>query len=118
MFVYFIRSGTAGPIKIGVADDPRERVVKLQIGNPEELTLLAYMPGGTALEARLHRRFRRSRIRGEWFHPTPALHVLINEAAATSVQLDLDAIGQTLALLVPAGTIPPDDFSEPRNHAV
>ena len=71
--IYFIQSGKRGQIKIGVANDVPVRMAELQIGNPQELKLLASIPISSlkkagALEKSLHRRFSRQRIRGEWFH--------------------------------------------------
>jgi len=64
--VYFVRSGD-GPVKIGVADQPKLRVAELQVGNPEKLSLLATMEGDDVLEKMIHTRFWHLRIRGEWF---------------------------------------------------
>lgn len=77
-FVYFIQSGgVKGPIKIGSARDVRARISMLEVGNPRPLTLLATARGGVVLEYGLHRKFRRTRIRGEWFRATAELKQLI-----------------------------------------
>lgn len=44
-FVYFIRSGEAGPIKIGWSVNPRKRLAMLQTGCAETLTLMAIVGG-------------------------------------------------------------------------
>jgi hypothetical protein len=81
-FVYFIQAGHDGPIKIGFAVDPAERLAMLQTGNHVELFLAAAMPGGIDLEQELHARFAEGRIRGEWFRPdTPGLLDAIAEAS-------------------------------------
>lgn len=67
--VYFVRSGTTGPIKIGVAKNLSTRLCDLQTGNPETIVLLAWVPGGRALEAELHHQFSGINAVGEWFHP-------------------------------------------------
>lgn len=64
-WVYFIRCGERGPIKIGRASDVRRRLDGLQAANHQELRLLAATRNLS--EKDLHRRFRRFRIRGEWF---------------------------------------------------
>ena len=69
-FVYFIQAGEGGPIKIGYSSDPRVRAGDLQTAHHEQLRLLCTTPGDMALEAKLHKRFKRSRIRGEWFRPS------------------------------------------------
>jgi hypothetical protein len=70
MAVYFIQAGGDGPIKIGVAEDPRTRLRKLQCGNYETLYLIAQIPGSYEEEFSLHRRLESHRIRGEWFAPS------------------------------------------------
>jgi len=72
MFVYFIQSGIDGPIKIGKANDIEKRRQDLQVGNPMELTVLLAIPCKSSkhaegMEKQIHRRFKRSHIRGEWF---------------------------------------------------
>jgi hypothetical protein len=69
-FVYFIQSGTSGPVKIGLSKTPVQRVSKLQTGNPRELILRHVIPGDRGIEEQLHDRFRAARIRGEWFGRT------------------------------------------------
>jgi hypothetical protein len=66
--IYFIRSGHRGPIKIGwVEAGVTVRLWSMQVGNPEKLLLLGFMPGTRDDELALHRRFQRLHIRGEWF---------------------------------------------------
>jgi hypothetical protein len=76
--VYFIQSAS-GPIKIGVAIDPRDRMRLIQSVHHEPLTLLGTAAGGRIREATLHAEFSRYRIRGEWFEPTPLLLARIAE---------------------------------------
>ena len=83
--VYFIQSGSDGPIKIGTAVDPRERLRKLQMGSPVRLRLLA-IAQGVGLEKRLHRQFRDLRGLGEWFEPGKALLDWIGENALSSTR--------------------------------
>ncbi len=78
-FVYFIESGCGGPIKIGYAGNPYTRLDTLQCGNPDELYLLAVIPGDQVDEKNLHRRFRLDNTVGEWFAPSPELWALVRE---------------------------------------
>ncbi len=64
--IYFIRSGDF--VKIGVADNPWERLAKFQVGSPIELELLAVAPGSFEEESRHHSMFSQHRARGEWYH--------------------------------------------------
>jgi hypothetical protein len=71
--IYFLRAGPDGPVKIGRARDVARRVRTLQTGSAVQLLLLGVIPGVAKLERQLHHRWRRCRIRGEWFTPSPEL---------------------------------------------
>lgn len=71
--VYFIQSVRGGPIKIGMALDPEERLKELQVAYPYRLRLTHTIEGGRARELALHKRFAEHRLAGEWFEPTPEL---------------------------------------------
>lgn len=70
-YVYFIK-GQRGNIKIGVSRNPQERLDALQVGHAAKLKILEQFPFESRMqafdmEAQLHRRYRRHRLRGEWF---------------------------------------------------
>lgn len=67
MAVYFIQAGLGGPVKIGTAKYPDQRLRNLQTGNSQELKMLRTMPGGKATERWLHEEFKADRMRSEWF---------------------------------------------------
>lgn len=71
LWTYFVRCGTDGPVKIGVASNVSRRVQELQIGSPEPLRLLAQTRSVTEVEA--HRRWAILRLSGEWFESSPDL---------------------------------------------
>jgi hypothetical protein len=78
--IYFIASGNNGPVKIGFAVNPDQRIKDLQTGNPCKLILIGrisevYQP--VVIERFLHERFSKSWIRGEWFERTAELMRLI-----------------------------------------
>jgi hypothetical protein len=82
-FVYFIQcGGPCGPVKIGTAANPYERVVTLQVGNPYEIVLIARCNGGPMLEENLHAEFAPYRLRGEWFQFWPGLIGRIDDLVA------------------------------------
>jgi len=66
MPVYMIRAGEHGPVKIGFTNDLAKRLVELQVGNHERLSVLRLFDGGAAEEARLHERFAENWLHGEW----------------------------------------------------
>jgi hypothetical protein len=71
--IYFVRSGHAGPIKIGCSCNPDERIKSLCTATSWPIERMALMEGGPFLERQLHKRFAHLRIRGEWYDPGPDL---------------------------------------------
>jgi hypothetical protein len=70
--IYFLRDPD-GAIKIGKAVDVKKRIQSLQGGNPRQLTTLLVVQAPRRLEFELHRRFKASRLQGEWFASSPEL---------------------------------------------
>jgi hypothetical protein len=82
-YVYFI-GAEGGPIKIGTARVPYQRLFTLQTAHYQQLFIYAVTPGGKREEEKLHREFSEFRIRGEWFEPSHPLlcHIIgLQEAA-------------------------------------
>lgn len=71
-FVYFI-GAASGPIKIGMALRPKQRMADLQTSHHEKLELLATCGGGPQQERAYHQQFQSSRLHGEWFERTSEL---------------------------------------------
>jgi hypothetical protein len=69
-YVYFIRAGIVGLIKIGFSEIyPDSRLAAHQVSSPVELERFAYVYSSLTHEQRLHLRFAHLRERGEWFRP-------------------------------------------------
>jgi len=73
-YVYFIREvmGTLAPVKIGVAKNVTVRLKNLQAGNMRKMEIAATIgplseKHAYRLERDLHRKFRKHRLRSEWF---------------------------------------------------
>jgi len=74
-YIYFISDGEF--VKIGIANNPMQRLLAIQIGNARELKLLFTIPiykwhgisssAANDLEIFLHKGFGDNHIRGEWF---------------------------------------------------
>jgi hypothetical protein len=81
--VYFLKAEGLGLIKIGIAADVASRLAALQTGSPDNLVLLGVIRSADprALERHLHEEFGASRVRGEWFEPTPELIARIEQDA-------------------------------------
>lgn len=65
--VYFVRYADSDRVKIGVSEGINNRLSSLGGGTPEKITLMATVSGDRRAEARLHKKFARYRIKGEWF---------------------------------------------------
>jgi hypothetical protein len=72
MPVYLIQCGD-GPVKIGKADDPKDRLLKLQIAHYQVLHIIRTVPGGLVTERAFQDKFRRRHIRNEWYHFDPEM---------------------------------------------
>ena len=77
--IYFIRAKDSGNIKIGYSENPKKRKAGLQTAHYEELEFVGIMDGTLKDEAKLHEKFSRSNIRGEWFHPSPEILEFISQ---------------------------------------
>lgn len=81
MFIYAI--GTEDKTKIGVSNNPENRLKTLQTSNGEELTLhyCFEVPDNIAFkfEKHIHKENNHKRMKGEWFSLTPseAEHLLM-----------------------------------------
>lgn len=83
--VYFARSTVGGPIKIGTARDPEQRLKELQACCPFPLVFLHVVPGGgRKLERSLHKRFKHLRLHGEWFETSEELTRYVADAKAAA----------------------------------
>lgn len=78
--VYFI-GGEDGPVKIGRAFVPEQRLKEIQCGYPYPLKVLATVCGGAGLERAYHERFAAHRLNGEWFERHPDILAEIESLA-------------------------------------
>ena len=67
--IYLIQAGDNGPVKIGVSDNPEQRLRDLQTAHSETLVLLDKIDANHSNERNLHTRLAEHRIKGEWFRP-------------------------------------------------
>jgi DNA-binding transcriptional ArsR family regulator len=77
--VYFADAG--GQIKIGWSKRVSARLAQLQTGSAAPIKLIGTMPGGLAVERRVHEKFAHLRLSGEWFTATPELLEYVSEVA-------------------------------------
>lgn len=104
--IYFIRAVNSGTIKIGVSNDPKRRLDSMQTGSPEPLELLGVLPGGMDEEKRLHQKFARSRIHGEWFRADEHLMQGIEALLRKSIPDLIDESGSSIRAIRGEAYIP------------
>ena len=71
-YVYAILDPENNCLKVGKANDVTQRISDLQVGNPNELKLIATISclsenHAFAVESELHRKYSNLYVRGEWF---------------------------------------------------
>jgi Meiotically up-regulated gene 113 len=71
-----LSGGRRGPIKIGISQDPEQRLHDLQKSNPYTLVLFGFFQVGSfaaarTLEASVHAALAAFRLSGEWFSVSP-----------------------------------------------
>jgi Meiotically up-regulated gene 113 len=83
--IYFVQEEFGLFIKIGFnnGSDLDNRLRTLQVGCPGLHTLLLVIPGTKQDDRELKRRFRKYKLRGEWFRPVPELLRAIDDAKAS-----------------------------------
>lgn len=64
-YTYFMQAEAGGPVKIGVAKKPLERLALLQTGNPQRLVIRHVLP--LNCERFMHAEYEEHRLVGEWF---------------------------------------------------
>ncbi|MCK1568967.1 GIY-YIG nuclease family protein [Bradyrhizobium sp. 173] len=113
--IYFILCQATGRVKCGVANDPRARLMGLQVGSPTPLKLIAEIDGDDAKEKLIHRRLDRWHIHGEWFHYVPEVcDIIVDEISSFFKELYL---GETIVGIFAAdGTAKPTRATDPRIH--
>jgi len=65
--IYVIVNNSNTYCKIGYSKNPKKRLVELQTGNPEKLSLLRTYNGFIALEKHIHLKYKHLKLHNEWF---------------------------------------------------
>ena len=80
-FVYFVATADKQSVKIGCAKNITKRLKDLQTGNQQLLIVLAEIPTEKMLrlERELHERFKKDRVRAEWFTMSKDIVELIDQ---------------------------------------
>jgi hypothetical protein len=73
-----MQRGPDGPVKIGRAVDPQQRMRAHQTSNAEPLSLLLVIAGTAERERAIHTALVASHMSGEWYHPTSEIFAFID----------------------------------------
>ncbi len=84
-YVYFITGAGTDTIKIGVTESVKERVKALQTASPVQLQVVAVFRGTRDDEQRLHGRFHKDRLHGEWFKYSDEIRKYIEEKTDSAI---------------------------------
>ena len=75
--------GKMGPIKVGITSDIKNRLIGLQVGNPEQLRILHFEEfedeKAKSMEREFHLMFKDAAMKGEWFKPIPYILDIIED---------------------------------------
>jgi hypothetical protein len=76
--IYFIKPvGMAGPIKIGLSENPKRRLNEYRAWSPFVLEMVGTVPGNWDDEQFLHECLADDHSHGEWFHPSAQVQRVI-----------------------------------------
>ena len=91
-FVYFVRCGRTNYYKIGYTIDVMKRLNVIQVNLPQQVILIAAFQSNQAkdLEIQLHCKYKKNRVRGEWFK--------FNKTEANKIELGFKANGNQLPI--------------------
>jgi len=78
-YIYFIQEGLQGNIKIGISQNPNERIKQLQTGSSTPLRTLLVKEGTQKDEEGLHKKFKKFQLKGEWFNPSEEILIFIDQ---------------------------------------
>lgn len=106
--IYFIADPDTGDVKIGKTKNVDRRFKTFKTANPN-IRLLGTIPGYTAEENELHRRFAKDRVAGEWFKLSPKLLKIAKEG-----RMDFDTMNDAFppAAQMPGRAAPKNGKSE------
>ena len=76
--VYFIVSKKDNRVKIGTTTNLSNRFNALNSASSSDLELIYFFPGAAAREKELHEKFKRFRVKGEWFKYTDEIKKFID----------------------------------------
>jgi len=77
--VYFVQDSMSKRVKIGYSADFKTRFNSLSSSNANKLFILGVFPGTEEDETKLHKKFIRSKVHGEWFHPDAEILEFIDQ---------------------------------------
>ena len=94
MAVYFAQEESLeNYIKIGFAHDPVERINGFKCTNPRKINIIGLMDGDFKLEKKLHKKFKKFNLNGEWHKPCDEI---LNFIKKNALPFNVDQSGISL----------------------
>lgn len=87
-FIYYIQGSDGGPVKIGRATNPYQRLGEIQVGNPDVLVVRQLLLGWAEGERSRQNEWSRALVRGEWYGRGLENVILAVAAAASRMQIE------------------------------
>ena len=92
-YIYFIQQGDDGPIKIGYSTDVTERIRRMRTCSPYEIYIRLVISGNLDFEKNIHKKFKKYKMRGEWFQNTKEIREYIKSLGGV---LSIDNKGDSI----------------------
>ena len=80
IYTYFIQNESGDAVKIGISKSPEQRLRNLQTAHHQKLKIVAIVEGNR--EEEFHARFKKSKLRGEWFKVDPEMAAYLQSQGA------------------------------------
>ena len=91
--LYFILNRVTGLVKIGISDDPLDRMKTLELASGVGLELIGWAPEMARYERSLHNAFALQRRIGEWFESSKTLLELADNPSIENIRLVIKSGG-------------------------
>lgn len=100
MSLYIIKQENSDYYKIGKSSSPDYRLLTLQIGNPNKLTIEYIKEGYGSLEGWIHEKFKKYRHIGEWFEFSPEMYAQLIYYIEVELEQELEEKHEQIKLKI------------------
>ena len=87
-FIYFVQEKLSKKIKVGYSKKIEQRLIDLNLSNPNGLEVLCIISGNFEIESAIHHRLRKFNACGEWFYSHDEVYRFIASLKAKKSRYD------------------------------